>query len=575
MSPVVIADSDDDDCDERGYSAPLSPNHSTPVIDAPTRSSDGASHVSTDPAFVQSIFNEQRDAANQRTQVAQGEGMMQDKSSVTSATEPFDPKDHKVPGMTSMSDITRVTTPRNDTTTSKQTAELEEVWDVPNSPERRPTWKGSKKKSDRTSKTTTTVKMTRGLRNTLEKLGYRSEDEDDEAISGHQSISTRGKKRRKLGSPGGSLRDPNDVSLIIVPRDDDKDSTGSVQGKNNTASGALVATLSVDSDSSFLVGPKPLSACQKLEYQSITPVPSSPPVGHLGLQAADVGSTGTATNINTPRRNLPSSHDVGLRTKTPENEAIRNARRTRSPRRRRYSSPDVLVHPNNGSASAGAQPPTQSCTNGTPSDGILLNGEGEEYQAEVIPEDGNEDSDFAVPEKPVRAKRQRGRPRKSAKVPDNTATCGETGNGSAAKAKKKRGRPKKSGPSAAAEQVPPGEDVPAEAGARVATTVDEAMMAGRHVGDGDVGNEKSKPATTQVANTGQGWAATGKACQITVSSDRAKEDPSSAMGPTVTGDQDRNDSKRPSRPEAGAKPAYRVGLSKRRKIAPLLKSLRK
>ncbi|POR31738.1 Uncharacterized protein TPAR_08035 [Tolypocladium paradoxum] len=586
MPPVVIADSDDDDDDEeRGYSAPPSPNHGTPVIDAPTRSSDGVSHatVSTDPAFFQSIFNEQKDAANQRTQDAQGEGMMQDKSasSVTSITDPVNQKDRKVGDMKSMGDLNHVTTPRNDTTTSKQIAGSEEVWDVPSSPERRPTSKASKKKSDRTSKTTT-VKVTRGVRKPLEKLGYQSSDEDEDG----EAMSTRGKKRRRLGPSGSSRQDPKDISLITVPPNDDINSPGAFQG-NNTALGSLVPTLPVNADSSFLVGPKPLSASQKLEYQSINPVSSSPPVGQLGLRAANLGSSGTATNINTPRSNLPSSHDVGMRIKTPEAEALRNMRRTRSPRRRRDSSPDEIAatHAKNDNIQAGfPQRPIRSYTNGTVPDGILLNGAGDEHQAEFIPDgqqDGNDDSDFAVPEKPIRPKRQRGRPRKSAKVPDDRVTSSETGNRSTAKPKKKRGRPKKSGAPS---------DVPAEAVARVTKTVDEAM-AGRQVEDGDAGGEESMPAAAQDAGSRQDRAATEEACQTSVPPDRPREVPSGALGPTTAAQgreekagvgtknggeaKDRNDGKGSSWPKAGAKPVYRVGLSKRGKIAPLLKSLRK
>lgn len=592
MPPAVIADSDDDS-DERVSSAPPSPNHTPPVIDAPTRSSDGISHatVSTDPAFFQSIFNEQKDAANQRTQVAQEEGMIQGKSAssgmsgstagkaaavmftpflVASATKPVNPKYRKVPGMISMNGST---SSRNDPTTSKQTAASGGVWDVPSSPERRPMSKSSKKKSGQPSKTTT-VKVTRGLRKTLERLGYQSADEDDEATNGDKSISTRDKKRRRLDTSGSPRLDPNDANLNTVPNDD---FPGAGQGNNNTASGALVATVPADSDSSFLVGPRPLSASQKLEYQSISLVPSSPPIRHPELGAQNMASSGTATNVNTPRSNLPSSHDVGLRTKTPENEALRNTRRTGPPRQRRDSSPDVLVYPRNDSARARTQLPTQSYTKDTVPDGI--DGAGEEHETEFIPkqEDENDDSEFAIPEKPAQPKRQRGRPRKSAEAPD-TATSRETGNGSTAEPKKKRGRPKKPGPAG---------DVPAEAMAHVTKTADE-VTAGRQVEDGDVGNKTSMPATAQderSAPARQDWAPAEKARQTTVSSDRSKENQSVALGPTTeeagvgtkNGQeaQDHNDSRRSSRPEAGAKPVYRVGLSKRGKVAPLLKSLRK
>ncbi|KAM4059207.1 hypothetical protein HRG_007931 [Hirsutella rhossiliensis] len=339
---------------------------------------------------------------------------------------------------------------------------------------------------------------------------------------------------------------------------------------DDTTADGYVPTLPVNSESSFLVAPKPLSASQKVEYQSVDLVQSISSLRQPEVPYHKMCSSGTATNINTPRSDMASSHDVGIMAPTPESERIGNMRRTRPPpRRRRSSSPDVIAVTSDGRDKELAEKPqleTASVGDAAP-DGHVLDAEFAEQQAD-------DDSDFDVAPEPVKSKRQRGRPKKNA-MNENTKKSSATavvdaGTGLTDIPKKRRGRPKKAKQPTEAEQKRPGHsasETAASASVEEPSDVDAAQglpeedKTGPEETDQAFGAGAPKEEATGSSNGPNATEERGEANEV----DRG----------TVEEARDKSKMKGSSWLESAGKPVYRVGLSKRLRIAPLLKSLPK
>ncbi|KAJ6441800.1 hypothetical protein O9K51_05351 [Purpureocillium lavendulum] len=528
MPPAIIADSDEDSDGAHGDS-PAPEARADDRLLLPTRSSEGVSLTtsSTDPNFFQDIYNEHRAAARQPHSTASaGDG----------------PESYGT---------SRLTSAPGRGETGK------DLWDIPSSPE----LKMAKKVKQMTSKRTTSVKVTRGLRKNLERLGYESASGDDRDEQVHQR-----EKRRRVGPSRNSQRDSNDVSLVKLPP------------QSSEGTGGNFIRPPVDGTPLPLcVAPKQLSASQKLEYQSIAAPSSSPPVRVTELHNPAIGSSGTATNVNTQRSHMLSSFDAGLTVRTPEHEMIRATKRLSSPRRRRRnSSPDII---------AAVPPPTEAArprktrTNqggtGAPDASEPPQSVIDDAEIMAAPKLEEDDmSDYAAPEKQAKPKRQRGRPKKGGDDKSDVASTAAARE-SAAKPKRKRGRPKKSEIVTNDEQ-----DVPiADDGSQLQAATDEKLNQALAVGSlkDDVDQEKKLSAGSPVNGP---------------TPDGLKQTPVDGVGiiiPTRARDEkseleeekkprrnaDLHNGKGVAKPDGSLKPLYRVGLSKRLRIAPLLKSLRK
>lgn len=570
MPQAVIADSDDDFEDGRGHS-PAAEGVERPEGEGPTRSTDAT--TSTDASFFQRIYKEHRDAARRdhRDETAE-DGKRESAVADTN-------------GAAAMNEASQ------------------DPWDVPSSPEVRLT-----KRANERFRQTTSIKVTRGLRRNLEMLGYESEND----VGGLDATSPkRGRKRRKASprkNPQATRRDsdearlvdnaqftrgnPDDIRLVESPLHDDAKFLEHSRDDLNASVVVLPQLPDKDTCPYLLIAPKTLSTSQKLEHQSIKPVPSSPRVRSPNAHLATLASSGTATNANTQRSNLPSSYDLGPRVVTPEHEAIRATKRIRSPRRRRDSSPDVITSmaPPSRIVNLGSKRTRLVQSSTTEAKETRPDCEDGNCQAEMAPSGQAEDKghlDPSAPDKAATGRKRRGRPIKDMgtgeEEPDVVSTL--NGEGVAAesekkKKKKKRGRPKKAEAAPLAEEsTAAGDNGPKETQA----VVDERARNGEEdepgeddAGGGGNGPEDASPTRCEALDeAAKDTPGSGVEATATVTAAREEK---AVLGPSQGGKGTGQEAgKGASRQGAAgtARPMYRVGLSKRLRIEPLLKSLRK
>ncbi|RDA87902.1 hypothetical protein CP532_1698 [Ophiocordyceps camponoti-leonardi (nom. inval.)] len=533
MPPVEIADSDDDD----GSDSPLTPeNDELITVSAQTRSSDRASHAttSTDPVLFQRVFDEQREAAHQSALNEQrreahhptGSDRCDENTSAASIESLTGPDAWS---STNTGERQCSSTRKRQEEGAAAMAEAKDMWDVPSSPERNAGSRISRTKS----RQATTVKITRGLRRNVEMLGYES-DED-------AGRTKRDAKKRRLQSSN----------------DDDPDTPI----KERSLNAATISTMTIDDRPPLCIATKPLSESQKEEYESVrgsqTNTVAKEETGSKGQH-----SSGTATNLNTPR-----DHDVPSREEGPG--STQGKRRTRA---RRDSSPDVIA------LDRGDGGGLRGCDASSKGDDV-----------EMLPprrqdEQDDDESDFGESMAKAKQKKKRGRPSKKAVAPEPL--------------KAKRGRPKKKKAEEAVQEeeeeqaleetvdlckVSPSSPPPPSA--LPSATASAAPLALQQEDDEE---EEEK-------EEGKEEAGQGKVQQQ--DKPKSQDDPQPhphdhphpppPLKPTKT-----NDSKPPKEPKeqadktvsphnpkqpslGGNKPIYRIGLSKKLRIQPLLKSLPK
>ncbi|PFH58597.1 hypothetical protein XA68_13475 [Ophiocordyceps unilateralis] len=485
MRPVEIADSDDDGGGSGSGSDSLSgpDNDDEPVAaEVQTRSSDRASHAtaSTDPAFFQRVFEEQKQAAYQRTDSMSMSGS-------NPALSGSNPVERQCCGASAAGEAS--TTRRQ-----QRMAESNDMWDVPSSPE------SIAKSAGQQAKTATTIKITRGLRRNVEMLGY----ESDEDGGGKEPRRTKRAKRMRLHSPNDSVKDGANIA-----------SAADENSSRAEATSGLVSTMPTNDPTSLYIAPKALSESQKNEYESVQASQNSPPERTAKSKRPP---SGTAENFDTPRGNQSSTQAGGL-----------TQAKRRTPRRRRDSSPDVIALEAEQVRASSAEEEAEQMNES------LLGQQGGN--------DNDDDPDFAPrtsqEAQDKKKKKKRGRPprRKEAK----TAAASQATVKARGKSKKKE----------SAEQVvePVAEDV------RILLPGAEAPPP-QHDNDDNDDDDNNLPAqATKVKAVPAKDEATKAAEEKT-----AKKTAPCPAPPSVS---------------TPGKPSYRVGLSRRLRIEPLLKSFRK
>lgn len=617
MPPIVILDSDDED-EDGSFSPP--PNIQAPFsfgpagIEAQTEaandSSGGVSRAttSTNPSFFQNIYNEQNDAARGYVPEPTARSHDQDQHSVSSSemTTPA-PFKRTVTGLiepSSMPSARDQTTKRGQTNgngpdewTQASTpgrrkapmAVMDDMWDVPSSPDERPVRpkikvkvKSSKAQSDSTSDS-------------------RHTQESDErgktpsSKSGRSDGSPSGKKRRRVSHPEPSFQGSNEVDLVAIPFSYENEGEYHESQPAPTPS-MLPPTLPVNQDDSFFITTNPLTDAQKLEYESVQ-LPSSDSQNHqlplVRQFEINLASSGDATNINTPRSH---AHYL-MSTAPPPPSSVMDPNRAaigQATGNRWDSSPDVI--------SAIDSPPKQKATRQLEQ---IRNGDSpkpandettDEQQPEQpeLPAMQEEAFDNDEPDKVTKTKKSRGRPKKKAIEEPITMTEAPSPRPEVVtpvtKPKKKRGRPRKSDQTDTREESP---KIDPSASTNDASLSEDAVRPEKRPKI-DIDESESKDELADESEMEPSPKSKSRESSILKESDpnilaksvsRLDDDAASKASDAATEEKEEKPEKRAvtsrsSTPSKGLsaiinKPVYRVGLSKKSRIAPLLKCLRK
>lgn len=662
MPRAVIADSDDED-------NILSPprNSLSPInLEAGgNRSSDHISHDtnSTDPAFFQNIYDEQNNPTElpERERLTSSEmtapadfvptktGLV-DPSSLTSVTDPLVAKEGKSSSDKRMSDWTQVSTPGRK---KAPIARMEDPWDVPSSPEenRQPTRKIKirlRRSGNRAAPETVARPNAAPIEVGKGSHGLpRTEAHDSDQRDIVDNPDGR-RKRRKVASLDTSQEAYNEVDLVTIPFTHEDDATQrntqrpideneatqrntqrpideNEATQRNTQrptqtdamSSMLPPTLPVENETSFFVQPNGLSNSQKMEYQSVHLDSSGHnehdtllPLPHFDTQVH--ASSGLATNINTPRSDLPYVSQGPPQPSEPPASLM--SRPKRSSRLRRNSSPDIISTGETPAKRRRTLRNTEAIPDTTPIIEEVLDvpeKKAEEIQHEDDSKTNNvqanhDESDYApeAVKQPIKTKKTRGRPKKVANTQATQTTPavkspagdGEPG----ARQKKRRGRPRKSDQVAAVEKSPQVETISSEGVAHIQKSESkEDFESGTHSRVDETshkqedleGSTGTKVEARTVPAPGTGNELEEKLKEIsdnavTVPSLKKSETASSKdSGSRTTMSEKAGTSDAKKTPDqkkpaikgltSMSKPIYRVGLSKKSRIAPLLKSLRK
>ncbi|KAL6412738.1 uncharacterized protein AUP68_03943 [Ilyonectria robusta] len=649
MPPVIIADSDDED---NSYSPPRSPQAPVSPQDfgvEATRSFGRVSHTttSTDPSFFRNIYDEQNDAARENAPDALPgstdnaapsssevtapapfqrtvTGLIEP-SSLTSISDPTATRDPKASSGKAMSDWTQVSTPGR---RKAPTAMMDDpVWDVPNSPDEghaRQVPKIRLKRQDAQSTSRPPGKRIIKLKCRGLASVKKTEADHDHGPDGDGSPAG-ARKRRKIKSSHLSPQGSNEVDLVTIPFSNDNEDThpeSQLAAPSSMLPPTLPPTLPIDNDASFYISAKPLTDAQKLQYQSVHLDSSDsnrqeylPPIYTHAAQM--IGSSGSATNVNTPR-----SDGIGFSTAPLPSAAseVDHDMATQLNDRRLPSSPDII------SAIEPPAKPKEAKKRGRPKkDGLRKESPTRASPKQDIPQQespkpdspkvvncdesevdtkldrteppfveaaaNDEESDYA--EQPVKPKKARGRPRKKATeeiqpttpLPANSVVGENT-----TTQKKKRGRPRKQDKLAAVEQSPQATTVALDDVAQVPSDtvqikVDSKKLTEERGADHEPDEpeeedpSKSELDTTVLKESRQNTAIPTALSTVKDEKLKVPDSPvvekgakASPSGPAVKG---LGQARGLSAITAANKPIYRVGLSKRSRIAPLLKSLRK
>ncbi|KAL7932292.1 rab-GTPase-TBC domain-containing protein [Trichoderma chlorosporum] len=604
MSPVVIADSDDEsDSNEHAAVAPA-----VTVPQAQTRSFEHGSlaTASTDSIIFQQIFNEQNGAACERAQQLQRD--FDDAPHQSSAmTIPDVPFQRTTKGFYHSS-TTSATDPHSDrlqnpqrgkpspglahALSPKQKQDKVDLWDVPSSPEA-PGFQ---------------QRQPKGGGHNLLNQSYRRDElpPAKDALSDGQwddseLIGSRGKKRRRLNESDGTLPATDDVDLIMFPSSSKATANDGLE--TAAASSIPLPTMPVDVNSTFY-----------LRHPSPTEGQESSRTEDKQQTQYAVASSGTATNVNTPRSQMFSSHNFSsLAPGEHSGEVASKKVEYRSFTTRRDSSPDIIstVAPvlnkvtSEPDYSPGLIPesrPDQECCDER--DSSAHQPPPQELQS------GENDAEFVAHRTPMaKSKKKRGRPKKPPEADEplpmksaaGPVSAAADGTPDASVQKKRRGRPKKQSTDTAVDGAPPPAATPVSAHVSSKNTRAITGLGKASAGD-DGDNIQAATKRNSVEMPREQGAAKGVSpvaetteCledQAAPGSQEKLKDPSaSRISPDRP--QDEDESKGPRQPAARtredksggdkkgssaqgmAKPLYRVGLSKRFKIAPLLKSVRK
>ncbi|KAH7146412.1 hypothetical protein EDB81DRAFT_492279 [Dactylonectria macrodidyma] len=665
MPPMIIADSDDEDHD---YSPPHRPQEPlSRAFDAEkAHSFGGVSHatLSTDLSFFQNIYDEQNEAA--RGNAADGFLGSADNHALTSsevtAPAPFqrkvtaliepssltsisDPTATREPNMSSgkeTNEFTQVSTPGRK---KAPTAMMDALWDVPSSPETgharqvfrfKLNYQNDEPGPKSTEKPVIKLKQrgTLSVKKTKVHHGREAYGGDD---------APRSAKRRRIESSHLSPQNSNEVDLVAMPFSYEGED---VRHKSQLAapSSILPPTLPIGNEASFYISAKTLTSAQKLKYQSVSVASSDnhhqedlPPINQNIAQL--IGSSGSATNVNTPRSDgigfstaplpsipsdddrhistelanarLPSSPDIISMIEPPvkQKDTKKRGRPKKESTKQESPKQESPRQESQRQESQRQESPKQETSKQETSkhrspkwDGSEISSRDDveairkldEAEPTIVKSSRNdEESDYEEPL--VKAKKSRGRPRKKATEEATLptaplATKSEVQEDTATQ-KKKRGRPRKQDKPIVAEQSPKDETGPSDIVEPVPPVPAHSKIdskASRKKQDASRGQDelqhedlaKSEPDTTVLKGTSQNAAAPStlqtdeksEKCETSDSSAVEESAKPSPLGPVTKGT---GQARGLSAITATNKPLYRVGLSKRSRIAPLLKSLRK
>ncbi|UPL01579.1 hypothetical protein LCI18_012513 [Fusarium solani-melongenae] len=636
---IILDSDDDEDHGYSPPRSPRGPISPAGAEAATSHSSGRVSRAttSTDPSFFRNIYDEQNDAA--RTYVPEGTTRSYDQdrlsssemtapapfkrtvtglvepSSLVSVTDRTATKGQKAPYENTPDEFTQASTPGRK---KAPTAVMDDPWDVPSSPEvgqSRPKTKIRIKRREPQQTLGSTSKTTWDLLNT--KPG-RNQDPVHDGLN----ISPSGRrKRRKVEYPEASLQGSNEVDLVTIPFSNDNEGQ---ESQPEPTPSMLPPTLPVMDDVSFYIAPKPLTETQKMEYESVH-MPSSdslnqplPPIYQFNIQ--NIGSSDEATNVNTPRSNatclmstapmpstapVPSSMMDPLRMATGQSVGLRwdsspdviaggeSPPREKQPRQRerqRRESPAEPVVYEVPEPTRVDQPELPAVEETRP-----VHNEPQHLEAPAEPlvepptEPPAEIPTEPVTKPPAKAKKPRGRPKKKAAAEEVTPADQPEGT-PVTKPKKKRGRPRKADqPTKEAKEASPqveqpsvNDAVPSAKVTRRSAAKFEAHHQVEEVKVDDEQEEESKEAIDSRENK--------SVLQESRPTSMNKVDPSEdeiskPLEDTTTPRKEEKEEKpavvsKTTTPSRGLsailnKPVYRVGLSKKSRIAPLLKCLRK
>ena len=573
MAPMVIADSDDED--ELNCSQPPR---------SPEGSSFGASNIpghasyseSTDPAFFQDVLNEQSAAARGKSYETCLENMeptgkpggrvreQQDSAEASSVTS-TDPLQAgtELEGNGNITRLRVMGSKAGAIEADGRRGLADDPWEIPSSPDeaRAMRVQRSKKRDGKRGKTSEATSGASG--NTTTNRSFQS------SPFGVDEMETRRSKRRKVVTEPTVDHDAEEVDLVQKPPTQQSD--GDVRQLSPET--MPPPTLPIDR-SSFIVA---LKTRRRDAGQESGDEPSqdqglSKPEAGVGLAQ----SSGSATNTNTPRseprssrRSKGESRQSNTKNQTNNDNDHETELWTSSLNDMGNNDPTVSVG-RRGNRNPG--PPQEIAI---PQAEEADQSDSPPLYEEQLPGSGDEESDFAEPV--PKAKKQRGRPKKAedqktTSKTKNAAEDHQTNDKSTAKSKKKRGRPKKSD-QPAVESKPPEDNFSIDAKEPSPIKAEDVA--------------KEERSTSNVPEEGE----------IPVKDVKPEADQSRAPGiadvhmrlETETGEntvkhvkQEEEGKKTPYKPTKlgvtnsdGSKPVYRVGLSKKSRIAPLLKIVRK
>ncbi|KAM0512416.1 hypothetical protein ACHAPE_008866 [Trichoderma viride] len=625
MGPITIADSDDEG-DSNGQAVAPSP---VAVPQAQTRSSEQGT-ASTDSALFQQIFNEQNAAACERALQLQLQQELEEAPHQSSAmTIPDVPFQRTTKGFYHSS-LTSVTDPRSEISrnfpairssertlerTQERTQSAVDPWEVPSSP-------GAPKLQEEQAKDQGGDVPVQSHGRDKSPLGADTplENRWDDI----ESMEGRDKKRRRLDQSEAALSQSNDVDLIMHPHESKLISTNDELETAAASSTSLPAIPIDDINSAF---PKHSSLVESVPGDVVNGASSAiPKYNNLLLKQQTqyaVGSSGSATNINTPRDQMFSIQSFG--SKDPEEQestATTKKIEYRSFVSRRGSSPDIISAPAPDLDEVAPEPEYPPDLNPEPKvdqeycdDGDPLADQPpppEELPPDELPPEGSDAEFVARPTPAAKSKKKRGRPKKSVETDGPPPVKPAEGPAPATDAispvsttqKKKRGRPKKQPGEPAVENALLAAATPTPAvsgekktgGKKKATKGRKKLVVlsdsdGDHSATEDLTAEEPREQDAveetlkaETTEDDQKRAASGKkgktkAClddQVIPDNKLQDEDELKEIKKhTALEKEEKSGDKKGLSALGLAKPIYRVGLSKRSRIAPLLKSVRK
>ncbi|KAG5955952.1 hypothetical protein E4U58_006819 [Claviceps cyperi] len=479
---------EDSDGDESELSSP--PQDSWHDAEHTKSSPHGIDHPSesTDPSFFNSVFNEQQNAAREQAKDPQVTGLTEESDAAAECLS-FD------------QGFERVVVAKDSLQKS--------LWDVPSSPESMQPKRSTKRKTESSTRT----KITRGLRRQLEDIGYKSPDDE-------QTTWERLDKRRRTQQETGMTDD-------------------------------LPNTLPVESESSCLFAPVIHAFGQTEQYSPVrTPIAFPSPTQPLRPCSINLRSSGSATNVNTPRdpwaSTIKPSYPERLRSSAVEDGDV--------------------IH-------GGTPPPRSTCL-------VIKEDDEDVHNADEVAGDGTcfaiKEYDESMPaEEPARddashqeecepgpttrtTRRTRGRPKKAV---DATVMIEDPE--PPAKGKKRRGRPKKT------EKVKTGYDKKMDDEKETSADVKSVPEAQDPAQEPQPDQNRADLAVSTDTMTTETKAEIESQVPTVTSTSQAAEDPDRSIKKGVMLQ------KAHATTNSSARQLYRVGLSKRTKIPSLLKVIRK